>query len=101
SPPAKRSQMISDHSRLRAKFLRQLDRALLRIAAAEQLRLLGLLRQVDLFDLLMRWLIDKLRGRSNFLNLFLLGGHDALQRGVAHLADALLNGLERRPRPPV
>ena len=80
------------------KLLCEIGRTRLRIPISKHLRLLGLLRQVDLLDSLMRRPIDKLRRRRHFLYLFLLRRHDAFQRRVANLANARLDRQQGRQR---
>src|SRR5688500_6741312 len=66
------SRSTSNYTRLVAQPLSQFDRAFFRITVTEELSLFSFLRQVNLFNPLMRWLVYDLSGRCNFPNLFLL-----------------------------
>src|SRR5947209_4240783 len=85
--------LLSNHSRLGAQLFGELRGPALRVAVAEELRLLLFEREVDALDALeLARARERFRRRLDFTNLFLLRRHDALQRRVANLADA---GLDR------
>jgi hypothetical protein len=68
-----------------------LCRAGLGVAVAEKLRLLGLLWKIDFGHTLIGRSGRRIACGLHLSNLFLLRGHDALQRRVTNLADARLN----------
>src|SRR5829696_4046466 len=84
-----------NNPRFVAELLGELRGPALRVAVAEELCLLLLEREVDALDRLELALAGG-DGGLHFANLLLLRGHDALERGVANLADARLDGQQRR-----
>src|SRR5216683_796300 len=87
----------SNHARFELQFFDQPCRHFF-WCARQKLRLFRLCRHINLFDFL-RWLCrNAQRFARNSDELFFLGRHDALQRGVTHLVDAGLDRKDGRQR---